>query len=224
MRVIHVLDHSLPRVTPYVAHTMAILEAQRAEGWETFHLTGPNHGPDPATEEDVDGWHFHRSPPPGGILEGLPGIGALEFIGEIAHRLERLARRVRPHVLHAHSPVLNALPALRVGRRLRIPVVYDLRPQRELPASVPSGRRMPLRLASMIETWVLNRADAVTTACAATRTNVLLRGVPPAKVTLIACAADYADGQTAGDGARAGVRIDPANGYVRVYAHVIGVA
>ena len=30
-------------------------------------------------------------------------------------------------VLHAHSPVLNALPALRVGARLGIPVVYEVR-------------------------------------------------------------------------------------------------
>ena len=30
-------------------------------------------------------------------------------------------------MLHAHSPVLNALPALRVGRRLGIPVVYEVR-------------------------------------------------------------------------------------------------
>ena len=37
-----------------------------------------------------------------------------------ARRLERIvARRVRPDILHAHSPVLNAIPALWVGRRLR---------------------------------------------------------------------------------------------------------
>ena len=34
-------------------------------------------------------------------------------------RLEEVARTFEPDILHAHSPVLNALPALRVGRRLR---------------------------------------------------------------------------------------------------------
>ena len=35
--------------------------------------------------------------------------------------------RTRPDILHAHSPVLNAIPALWVGRRLGIPVVYEVR-------------------------------------------------------------------------------------------------
>ena len=46
---------------------------------------------------------------------------------QLEHRLMEVVTRVKPDILHAHSPVLNAIPALRVGRRLGIPVVYEVR-------------------------------------------------------------------------------------------------
>ena len=34
---------------------------------------------------------------------------------------------VKPDIIHAHSPALNGVAALRVGRRRGIPVVYEIR-------------------------------------------------------------------------------------------------
>jgi glycosyltransferase involved in cell wall biosynthesis len=188
MRVIHVLDHSIPRDTRYAHRTIAMLVQQRALGWETFHVTGPHQGPTAATEEQVDGWQFFRTPPPGGIFEGVSGIAELELMGEIAHRLEQVARRVRPHILHAHSPVLNVLPALRVGRRLGVPVIYEIRPVSDEPEAARDTlmRGRWLRWAkSGVENWALRRVDAVTTVCEAVRENILLRGIPPEKVVVV---------------------------------------
>ncbi len=193
MRIVHILDHSIPLQSGYVFRTLSILREQRALGWETFQLTGPKQGPTEHTEETVDGWHFYRTPPPGGILEGVPGLGELELIGEIAHRLEQVAKRVRPHILHAHSPVLNAIPAVRVGRRPGIPVVYELRALWE-DAAVNHGTAreggLRYRLSRGLETWALKRADAVTTICEGLRDEILARGVPAAKVTVIPNAVD----------------------------------
>ena len=45
MRILHVLDHSIPLHSGYTFRTLAILREQRALGWETFHLTTPEaHG------------------------------------------------------------------------------------------------------------------------------------------------------------------------------------
>ncbi len=41
MRILHVLDHSIPLHSGYTFRTLAILREQRALGWETCHLTGP---------------------------------------------------------------------------------------------------------------------------------------------------------------------------------------
>jgi len=192
MRVIHILDHSIPTQSGYALRTQAILKEQRALGWETFHLTGPKQGPAAATEEHVDGWHFYRTPPPGGILEGVPVLSEIELMGEIAHRIEQVARRVRPHLLHAHSPVLNAIPALRVGRRLGIPVVYEVRALWEDAAEGHATREGGLRyrLKRRMETWALRRADAITTICEGLRGDIVARGIPAEKVTVVPNAVD----------------------------------
>lgn len=193
MRVLHILDHSIPLHSGYTFRTLAILEHQRALGWETFHLTSPKQGAVPADEEDVDGWHFYRTQPPGGLFDGVPALGDIELMGEIAHRTDQLARRIRPHVLHAHSPVLNAIPAIRVGRRLDIPVVYEMRASWE-DAAVSHGTArnggLRYRLSRGLESWALRRADAVTTICEGLRADIIARGVPAEKVTVIPNAVD----------------------------------
>ena len=193
MRVIHILDHSIPLHSGYAIRTLAILKEQRALGWETYHLTGPKQGPTAAEEEDVNGWHFYRTQPPGGILEGVPGLGEIELMGEIAHRVEQIVKRIRPHILHAHSPVLNAIPALRVGRRLNIPVMYEVRALWE-DAAVAHGasreRGLRYRLTRGLESWALRRADAITTICEGLRGEILARGIPGEKVTVIPNAVD----------------------------------
>jgi len=41
MRILHVLDHSIPLHSGYTFRTLSILKEQRALGWETAHLTSP---------------------------------------------------------------------------------------------------------------------------------------------------------------------------------------
>src|SRR5690606_3100393 len=88
-------------------------------------LTGPKQEGCTVDEERVDGWQFFRTP--GRAHGGLPGLAELALMRRLERRLEQVCAQVQPHVLHAHSPVLNALPALRVGRRLGLPVVYEVR-------------------------------------------------------------------------------------------------
>ena len=193
MRILHILDHSIPLHSGYTFRTLSILKKQREMGWETFHLTSPKQGLTATNEEDIDGWHFYRTPPPGGILEDVPGLSQIELMGEVTYRIEQVVRRIRPHILHAHSPVLNAIPALRVGRRLSIPVVYELRSSWE-DAAVDHGTAraggLRYRLSRALETWVLKRADAVTTICEGLRDEIVARGIASNKVTVIPNAVD----------------------------------
>jgi len=193
MRVIHVLDHSIPTQTGYTFRTLAILKEQRALGWETFHLTSPKQGPMAVAEEQVEGWHFYRTPLPAGILGGIRGLSEIALMAKIARRIEQVARRVRPHLLHAHSPVLNAIPAIRVGRRLGIPVIYEVRAFWE-DAAVDHGTAreggLRYRLSRRLETWALRRADAITTICEGLRGDIVARGIQAEKVTVIPNAVD----------------------------------
>jgi len=195
MRVLHILDHSIPLRSGYASRTQAILREQRALGWETMQLTGPKQGPVPGTEEQVDGWEFHRTPPPGGLLEGVPVLEEVELMGEITYRIDKIVRRMRPHILHAHSPVLNAIPALRVGKRQDTAVVYEVRAFWE-DAAVARGTvregGLRYRLIRGLESWALRRADAITTVSAGMRDDIVARGISLDRVTVIPDAADPA--------------------------------
>src|SRR5258707_14069454 len=122
MRILHILDHSIPLHSGYTFRTLSILKQQRAFGWETFHLTGNKQGAAEAAEERIDGWRFYRTAPALGRLAKLPVLNQLAVIGTLTKRLRQVALAVKPDLLHAHSPALNAIAALRVGREMGIPV------------------------------------------------------------------------------------------------------
>lgn len=188
LRVLHVLDHSIPLQSGYTFRTLSILREQRRMGWETFHLTSPKHTASSAPEEEVDGLHFFRTSWREGFLGRVPVARELAQIRATAHRLETIARRVRPQILHAHSPALNGVAALRVGRRLRIPVVYEVRAFWE-DAAVDHGTAregdLRYRMTRALETHVLRGADAVTTICEGLKRDIVARGIPVERITVI---------------------------------------
>lgn len=193
LRILHILDHSVPTQTGYTFRTLSILREQRKLGWETFHLTTPKHGAVPLEEEEVDGWHFFRTPTHRDTLSRLPAAGEIKLMAHTARRIMGLAHKVKPHIIHAHSPVLNALPALHVGRRLGIPVVYEIRAFWE-DAAVDHGTArewgLRYRLTRNLETLAVRRADHVTTICEGLREDLLSRGIPREKITVIPNAVD----------------------------------
>lgn len=193
MRILHVLDHSIPLHSGYTFRTAALLREQRALGWETHHLTSPKQGPTEAEVEEVDGLRFHRTPPAQGGLARRPVLDLWLLMRQLARRLEQVARQVRPDVIHAHSPVLNALPALKVGRRLGIPVVYEIRAFWE-DAAVDHGSTregsLRYRLTRALETRAIRQAAHVFTICEGLRADIVARGVPDTQVTVIPNAVD----------------------------------
>jgi hypothetical protein len=57
----------------------------------------------------------------------VPGLGEVAQMKQTTNRMLQVAQQLKPDLLHAHSPVLNAIPALRVGKQLGVPVVYEVR-------------------------------------------------------------------------------------------------
>lgn len=221
LRVLHVLDHSIPLHSGYTFRTLAILREQRRLGWETFHLTSPKHGDAagpaaPQHEETVEGLLFHRTPPVQGALGRLPGLSQQALMRALQRRLLDVAKRVRPQVIHAHSPVLNAIPALRVGRQLGIPVVYEVRAFWE-DAAVDHGTTaegsLRYRLTHRLETHALRQAQHVFTICEGLRKDIAARGIPADHITVVPNAVDIAAFEPGGlpdDALRARLGLDGA--------------
>lgn len=186
-RVLHVLDHSLPTQTGYTYRTLSILRAQRLLGWETFHLTSPKQAGSPVLEESVDGWHFFRTPGRP-VWPDMPGWRDLGAAHATLRRLDELVRRLRPTVIHAHSPLLNGYPALWVGWRHRLPVIYEVRAFWE-DAAVDQGTAKVgdarYQLTRTLETGLMRRADAVVAICDGLRRDIEARGLAVDKLTVV---------------------------------------
>src|SRR5215831_12434130 len=165
MRILHILDHSLPLQSGYVYRTLGIVNQQRALGWEPVLLTSGKHYARGPERERIGAWEFLRTPMPTGLVAKLPWLRELKIVTDLDQRLDDVIKEVRPDILHAHSPALNALPAIRAGRRHRVPVVYEMRSLWEDAVgggtSVVAGLRY--RATKLLETHALRRADAVTT-------------------------------------------------------------
>ena len=196
MKILHVLDHSIPLHSGYTFRTLSILREQRALGWETMHLTGSKQGGGNALEEQVDDMHFYRTPAGSSRLSKLPVLNQINVINSLTKRLNEVVEIVKPDIIHAHSPVLNALPALQVGRKFDIPVVYEIRAFWE-DAAVDHGTSregsLRYRITRALETFAIKRADAVTTICEGLKNDILARGVSANKVTVIPNAVNIAN-------------------------------
>ena len=193
MRVLHILDHSIPLHSGYTFRTRAILEHQRGMGWETLHLTSTKQGSTDKAVEQVDGLTFYRTQPSAGILARLPVINQLAGVGTLARRLADVIDEVKPDLLHAHSPALNGLAALRAARPHGLPLVYEVRAfWEDAAADHGTSREGGLRylLTRALESYVLKRASAVTTICEGLRGDIVARGIPAGRVTVIPNAVD----------------------------------
>jgi PEP-CTERM/exosortase A-associated glycosyltransferase len=193
MRILHILDHSLPLQSGYVYRTLGIIDQQRALGWEPVLLTsGKHYAPGPARER-IGEWEFLRTGAPTGLAARLPWVRELAIVSDLDRKLDEVIGEVRPQILHAHSPVLNALSAIRAGRRHAIPIVYEIRALWE-DAAASHGTHgqagLRYRVTRAVETRALLRADAVTTICEGLREDAIARGVPGDKVTVIPNAVD----------------------------------
>jgi PEP-CTERM/exosortase A-associated glycosyltransferase len=193
MKILHILDHSIPLYSGYTFRSRAILEEQRKLGWKTFHVTSAKHVGGRAAIETVDGLDFYRSPDPEGLFARLPVVNQWATVKSLEKRLDQIIPQIKPDILHAHSPALNGLAALAMSKKYNIPLVYECRAFWE-DAAVDHGTTqegsLRYRITKALETHIFKKANAVTTICEGLRKDIISRGVTADKITVIPNAVD----------------------------------
>jgi PEP-CTERM/exosortase A-associated glycosyltransferase len=182
MRILHVLDHGLPLQSGYTFRTRAIVKAQMARGWEVLCLTGPRHATDGPGPETIDGITFLRTPEP---PRGPSPLREWREVRAFSRRIDAVIRDWRPDQLHVHSPVLNAMAALKPARRHGVPLLYEIRAFWE-DAAVGNGTgregSAKYRVTRQLETWAAGKADAVAVICQGLKLDLIARGIDPSKI------------------------------------------
>lgn len=189
MRVLHVLDHSLPYFSGYSFRSDYIIRTQRRLGLQPFVVTSPKHEDFTEPRETRDGIDYFRLKWPAFYVlpkpNTVPLLKQAACVAELTKQLTRLAVDLKVDLIHAHSPALNGLAAGKAARQLGLPCIYELRYYEE-DAAVDRGKlkfNSPLyRLSRRLEGVALQRADRVVTICEALRDDLIARGIPAAKL------------------------------------------
>ena len=127
MRVLHVMNDSVPLVGGYTSRSRCIVTHQKGAGIEPFVITSVRQGFTEADIEEFDSiTYFRTNWPRSGLLKKARAVGLLKELLVFYGSISRAAAAVSPDIIHAHSPVLCAIPALAVAQTYRIPLVYEI--------------------------------------------------------------------------------------------------
>jgi PEP-CTERM/exosortase A-associated glycosyltransferase len=230
MKVLHVLDHSLPLTSGYSTRSRSIAVCQREAGLEPVILTSPRHAYPGGPVETWDGIRHYRTAPVRRSRR-LPHAELPRLMARLGRRIVEVARAERVDLLHAHSPVLNGLPALWAGRRLGIPIVYEARAFWE-DAAVDQGTTregsLRYRLSRALETWLFRRAGRVVVIAEAMRREIVARGVSAERITVVPNGVDLARfrpaARDAALAARLGLDGGPLFGFIGSFYRYEGLA
>jgi D-inositol-3-phosphate glycosyltransferase len=194
LAVLHHLTNSLPHTqSGYTLRSHSVLVAQQEAGLRVEATTRAGYpvtiGSLGAQEVDVvDHVPYRRL-----IPSGLPTDPARR-LDDATDLLVRAAERFRPDVLHTTTPGTNGEVTRAAARRLDLPWVYEVRglPEETWVASHPtpearavaerSERHAMLRAK---ETELATSADAVVTLSATMRDELVTRGVPADRITVV---------------------------------------
>jgi PEP-CTERM/exosortase A-associated glycosyltransferase len=200
LKILHILDHSLPFQSGYAFRTSNILRAQQNRGWRPVALTGPEHdkitSANGAPHESIRGIRYYRTRAMRPANRHL--VTAYRTAAALARRIREVIGIEKPDLLHVHSPAVNALPALWIRRKTGIPLVYEIRAFWE-DAAVDHGmyseNSWQYRLAKGLEKWTCGKADQVAVLCHGMRDDLIERGIPSAKLGVVFNGANLEDFQ-----------------------------
>lgn len=189
MRILHVLDHSLPYFSGYSFRGDAILRAQLQLGRQPVAVTSPKHENFSDEIETIHGIEYHRTHwPPLSKFQAVPMVRQMAAVTSLTQQIKRLAAELNVDVIHAHSPSLNGLAAAQAATALNLPWVYELRYYEE-DAAVDRGKTrhnsLRYRLGARMEQQALEQAHAVVTISQALREDLIRRKIPAEKITVI---------------------------------------
>lgn len=192
---LYLLHNSLPFTSAgYATRSHGLLRSLTARGWEMRGVTRPGF-PFDLSGSKVDGPIAPRE-----TIEGVTYLRLstsdekpvknplIPYVADYVQRLGAMAASEQPFVIHAASNHWNGLAAVEAGRRLGVPSVYEVRGLWE----VTRASRDPewatsdqFRYMSRMETDAARGASHVFAITAAIRDELVGRGVPTEKITLL---------------------------------------
>ncbi len=188
IKVLHVLDHFLPYHSGYTYRSLSVFGSlQKIGRIEQIILTSAKHKKFDREFEFIKGFATHHTVLKEHQLLKRPLLRELYEMSALYKKLVYLHEKEDFDILHVHSPVLNALPALLLSWHKQVPLLYDIRAFWE-DAAASFGKcsesSVRYRVTKSLETHVAKKADRVSVICDGLRRDLIARGVQPEKISI----------------------------------------
>jgi PEP-CTERM/exosortase A-associated glycosyltransferase len=194
MKILHVLETSIPHTVGYTVRANSIIENQRRIGLDVVVVTSPFF---PAQRRDVtveeyDHVRYYRTnriPTPATAKSKLGSYATrLLMLRRYRQAVSEIVAKERVDVIHAHSSYSNAYAAMPAARRFRLPLVYEVRTLWGESAVVEDGWRpnsWKHRMIWRLELGAMKRADLVVPIARGIRDELVERGIPTEKLEIV---------------------------------------
>lgn len=192
MKILHILDHSIPYINGYTSRSKYIIEFQKKIGFDPSAISSPRQPIQYNQEGEIDGIVYHRCENRlswvGGVLDKIPVLSQYYSMKYFQKRIDKVVRENSINIIHAHSPILCGMPGLWVARKYGIPLVYEVRALWE-DAAVDQEKTkegaIRYRLTKYFETEMLRRADLIIVICEGLKNEIISRGIRSDKIYVI---------------------------------------
>ncbi|HYM13120.1 MAG TPA: glycosyltransferase [Bryobacterales bacterium] len=193
MKVLHVVHNSHPDLTGGAIRTRYLVETQARMGVQPVVLSAPFQPPlDPGQGHGVEwlgGVPYYRSyngtDPARFMAANKPWWERAAKMGALVsfvRRICRVAREERVDLIHAHSLFFCGLAAIAAGRRLGLPVVYEVRSLIE--DGLESGGRLAPFAHRLFQRAACRLASRVVVISEGLREEMVRCGVAASKITV----------------------------------------
>ena len=193
IKVLHVLEYSLPNISGYSLRSDAIIRNQRSLGITTSQMTSQRYQDFSSAKETVRGVEYVRTPAAKGWFHRIPIIGYYFYVNHLAQYIEQQVIAFKPDVIQCHSPMLNALAAVKVARKYKLPVAYEVRALWE-DAAVDTGKvqanSLKYKLIKAVEQKAFESVDMISCICNGLKQDIKMRGISDDKIFVTPNAVD----------------------------------
>lgn len=134
MKVLHVLEHSVPKLVGYTIRSKYIIENQKKSGMDPVVITSPLMETDKNYLFDfelINGVKYYRTSMLNKLKQGDNLLHRLVkryyYSRSYFKAIVQVAKKERPDIIHAHSSYLNGIRGTQAARKMGIPSLFEAR-------------------------------------------------------------------------------------------------
>lgn len=187
MSIIQIFDTTSPQVSGYSMRSRYITDALTSLGVKLSVYSSPTYQFERQEDEFNGVRYFHIRSPYWNLIRYLPVVRERHAISTIVKEIDRQWNS-STGLIDAHSSILNGIAASKLAAKRGVPFMYEIRAFWE-DAAVDQGKTtegsLRYNLTRKLETDVIRKANHVTVICEGLRKDLIERGIPASKITII---------------------------------------